>query len=132
MTKQRFQNEEAGLSIIAVLVSFGLASVMMGAISLNLATSLRIGKHTEVHFAAATLAGDHMEELASIDVTNLGPADGDSGSVVTFTGLNVNFNRTSTVTVNADQSRTITVTVSSTSSNLPTTVTYSTTLAEWE
>jgi prepilin-type N-terminal cleavage/methylation domain-containing protein len=130
-TKAKIQGHQ-GFALMEVLVSLTLASVAAISVSLSLATSLRVAKLTEVHFAASTLASGKMEELAALDPLDLDPSDNSTETSVTFPELSLTFTRQVTVTVNSDDSRTINVQVSSNSSAIPTVVAFETTFALWE
>ena len=126
------RNSEAGVGLMEILVAIILLSVVALGMTLNLSTSLRIGKITEAHFAASTLASGHLEELSAVDTANLDASYNEVDTVVTFPNLAFDFYRTTTVVINADNSRTVSVSVNSGNAALPTTVTFSTTLALWE
>ncbi len=133
MTKYSLNfNSESGFGLLEVLVAMVLASLITVGIALNMATALKVGKLTEAHFAASTLANSHIEELAAVDALDLDASYNETDTQVTFPGLNINFNRSTQVVVNADNSRTITVSVTSTHAGIPTFARFSTTLALWE
>lgn len=126
------RNPEAGFGLMEILVAMVLLSLVALGMTLNLSTSLRIGKITEAHFAASVLASGHLEELSAIDAADLDSSYNEVDTVVTFPNLSMDFLRDTTVVINPDDSRTVTVTVDSAHDGLPTSVTFSTTLALWE
>lgn len=125
-------DNEAGFGAIESLVSIVLMSIIAVAIIMNLVVALRTAKITEVNHAASTLAVSKMEELASIDTLNLDDSYDAVENNVAWGDFNFTFTRTTSITVNADNTRSVDVTVSSNSTNVPSTVSFSTTFALWE
>ena len=125
-------NGEEGMVLLEVLAAVLLLSVISLSVAINSLNAMRTAKFTEHNHAASSLAISKMEELASIDVSNLTAANSSTESSVTFGSLNTQFSRVATVTVNADNSRSITVEVSTVDAPIPTTVSFTTSFAEWE
>lgn len=132
-----FSSEETlrrdeGVTLMEVLVAITLVAIMAAAGISNLMVALRTAKHTEVNYAANTLAISKVEELAAVDVSALDSSYNGTESSVSWNDLNITFTRVTTVTVNADSSRTLSVDVSSNSDSVPTSVNFTTTFALWE
>jgi prepilin-type N-terminal cleavage/methylation domain-containing protein len=126
---------EEGLGLIEVLVALVIVSVASLAITTNIIGALRGSNLTELHYAASNLALSKIEQLASVNVSDLDSSYNATETALTDPSINVTFTRTTTVVVNSDKSRTVSVTVknnASTGSFFKTTTKYSTTFALWE
>ena len=129
---REIQRQEEGVTLIEVLVSLTLVAIAASGVYSGISTSLKVTKMTEVHYLASTIAISRIEELSSIDVTDLDNSYNETDTNVSWTGVNLTFLRDTTVVTNADDSRTITVNVTTDNDALPANVSFSTTFALWE
>lgn len=125
-------SSEAGFSLIEVLVSISIFAIASLGSYLSITTGLNVAKHTEVHYAASSLASSKLEEIASRDINSVDSSLNEVTHNVTWAGLDLTFTRTTVVTVNADDSRTVSVTVSCDHPKFALSRTFSTLLTRWE
>lgn len=126
------QQDERGITMMEVLVGLLLMGIIGMMFASSFTTGLRVATITAANHAASCLATSRMEELAAVDTLDLDSSYNENAVSVSWPDISFPFARTTQVITNADNSRTITVSVSSTNSAVPTSVSFSTTLAMWE
>jgi Tfp pilus assembly protein PilV len=129
--QERFAGEE-GFSLLEVLVAMIFTGIVSIAITSSVLLALRTEKNTEVHFAASVLASDRMEQLFSVDASDIDATYNEVDTNVQWGDLNFYFLRSTNVVVNADESRTVTVDVRTDNASFPVDVSFTSTLAVWE
>ena len=125
-------NSESGLGLIEIIASISILTIVGFGISMSLVTGIRVHKHTQINYAARSLAVSRLEEYAAIETTELDDNYDDSETGITTAGTTITFARVTNVTVNSDDSRTVEVTVSSENHLIDTSVNFVTTFAVWE
>lgn len=127
-----YARSQSGFGLVEALVAMVLLAIVSISLQLGFTTSLAVAKMTEVHNAASSIAAGRIESIAALDPANITTSFNESNTAVTWPGLELSFQRSTTVVVNADNSRTVTVQVASVSENLPASVEFTTTFAVWE
>lgn len=131
ISEQKATNEE-GMTVLSVLVAVVILAIIGLSLARNTIASLQIMKVTEVNNAASNLAVSRIEELAGRDASDIDASLNANETNITYAGLGITFNRTTTITVNADDTRDIEVRVVSNSSAVPSDVSFTTSLSVWE
>jgi Tfp pilus assembly protein PilV len=133
MQKRFYRNLDlkniAGLTMIEVLVALMLLSITSLSIAVATISAIKQTRRSERNSYATHLAFRKLEELASIDPSNL--TDSYDASESNLTVDSISYTRTTDVTVNADNSRTVSVTVAPVNASRGKTVTYQSTFALW-
>lgn len=132
MTHTKFQNSEAGSTLIELLVAILIIGLLGMASVQNQVMALQAAKLTEANHAASSIVISRIEELAAVRTTDVDSSFNETDTPVTWNSLNFTFLRSTTVTVNADGSRDITVTANSDNEHTPTEVEFETTFAPWD
>jgi len=127
------QQQQAGITLIEVLVSMVLLAVFGLAITMTTVRAFQYTKYTEVSHAASTMAISKLEEISSLDTADLNVGLNGTEAGLTWASLNnFTFNRTTTLVINGDNSRTVTVNVISLDAPMNANVTFDTTIAASE
>ncbi len=132
LNKQYLKNE-AGISLVEILVAFVVVSLIGLSLTHSLISSLKTHKNSQVHNAATTLALNKIEIYSAINPQEMNSSShDDSETNLTTTSLpNVKFSRVTDVTENPDKSRTVDVTVTCSTSGCNKTVNYTSTFTRW-
>ena len=129
---QTERKNQAGLSIIEVLVSISLLSMVALATAGNTIVALKANKRTMVTNILHNLAIAKVEEFAGQDASQIDDSDDSTETSVTTAGTNLTFRRITQVTIGADGARTVDVTVSCNDPMYTSTASYSATFAVLE
>lgn len=121
--------EQAGFSVLEVLLAIGFLAIVATGVAANTVLSYQLTKRAIRAEIASELARSRFEELVATDPATLNEGNNQNESGIVAGG--VSFSRQTIVTVNSDGSRRLQVSVSPTDGSRGRSVQYEETVSLW-